>query len=582
MAWTNTEIARQLGEIAELLRLDDADAYRVRAYERAAGAVGAASEDLGQLSKSELTDVHGIGSSTADKIIEFQQHGEIGLLAELRARVSPGLVAMTRVPGLGPKLARRLHDELGLDSLDDLAAALDDGRVASLDGMGEKSAAKLAHALERIGAKDTDRTPVADVLDFVAELCRRLGDLEAVERVDIAGSLRRLRETVGDVDVLVATDDPAAVSASLRDDAELVAEVLAEGDTKLSIITRGPGVQVDVRLVPADSWGAALLYFTGSKAHTVRIRERAVRRGLTVNEYGIDERESGKRVAGTTEEEAYAALALPWIPPTMREDTGEIEAADEGTLPRVVEEADLQGDLHAHSDVSGDGKASLETMVKAAAERGLRWWAVTDHAENLTMNGATRDELLARRERLGPLGDKYGITLLDGLELNIDAQGGVDYDDDFLATFDWCVASIHSMLDRDSAQQTERICQAMTNPHVHTIGHPTGRQIGRRPGYELDWERVFETAVATGTALEINGSARRLDIAGDIVRRAIDAGITLTIGSDAHSVGDLDNLRWAVKTAQRGWATVGDVLNCRDLDGVRGFVRAKREDGPGG
>ena len=577
MAWTNTEIARQLSEIAQLLRLDGADAYRVRAYERAAGAVGAASEDLSELDASELTSVHGVGESTAAKIVEYRTHGEIGLLTELRERVSPGVVSLTRVPGLGPKLARRLHDELGVDSLDELAQALDDGRVAGLDGMGDKSAAKLSDALERIGAKDTDRIPVADVLDLVAELCRRVGRLDAVERVEVAGSLRRLRETVGDLDVLVATNEPAAVSAAVRDDGELVAKVLADGDTKLSIVTRGPGVQVDVRLVPPESWGAALMYFTGSKAHTVRIRERAVRRGLTVNEYGIDERESGDRVASATEEEVYAALDLPWIPPTMREDTGEIEAADEGDLPRVVQEEDLQGDLHGHSDVSGDGRATLEEMVEAAAARGLQWWAVTDHAENLAMNGATREELLARRERLGPLGKQHGITLLEGLELNIDARGGVDYDDEFLASFDWCVASIHSMLDRDSAQQTERLCAAMANPHVHAIGHPTGRQLGRRPGYELDWERVFAVAVETGTALEVNGSPRRLDMAGDIVRRAVDAGVTLTIGSDAHSVGDLDNLRWAVRTAQRGWATAGDVLNCRDVDGVRAFVASKRD-----
>jgi len=577
MAWANTEIARQLEEIAELLRLAGEDAFRVRAYERAAAAAGAAEVDLGELDEAELTEVKGIGASTAAKIVEFRATGEIGLLSELREQVPPGVVELTRVPGLGPKTARRLHAELGIGGLDDLAAALEDGRVAALDGLGERSAARIAGGLERIGAKDTDRTPVADVVDLAVELCRRLEALDAVERAAPAGSLRRMRETVGDLDVLVATSSPAEVAETVRGDTDLVAEVLADGDTKLSVRTRGPGVQLDVRLVEPEAWGAALVYFTGSKAHNVRLRERAVRDGLTVNEYAVADRETGQRRAGVTEEEVYAALGLAWVPPPMREDTGEIEAAAEGSLPQVVTEEAVVGDLHGHSDVSGDGRASLEAMVAAAAERGLAWWAVTDHAEDLTMNGASRADLLARREALPALAERYGLALLDGLELNIDGEGGVDYDAEFLATFDWCVASIHTMLERDGAAQTERLCTAMANPHVHAIGHPSGRLLGQRPGYDLDWERVIATAVETGTALEVNGALRRLDMPAEVVRRAVQAGATLSLASDAHTTGGLANLTWAVRTAQRGWAPASAVLNTRGLEELRAFVAAKRE-----
>ncbi|MGM0818944.1 MAG: PHP domain-containing protein, partial [Actinomycetota bacterium] len=446
-----------------------------------------------------------------------------------------------------------------------------------LEGFGQRSAARIASGLERIGAKDTDRTPAADVVDLALELCQRLEALDAVERAEPAGSLRRMRETLGDLDVLVATTAPAEAAEAVRGDRDLVAEVLADGDTKLSVRTRGPGIQLDVRLVEPEAWGAALVYFTGSKAHNVRLRERAVGDGLTVNEYAVADRETGRRRAGASEEEVYAALGLAWVPPPMREDTGEIEAAAEGSLPAVVAEEAVVGDLHGHCDVSGDSRASLEAMVAAAAERGLAWWAVTDHAEDLTMNGASREELLTRREALPGLAERYGLALLDGLELNIDGEGGVDYDPAFLATFDWCVASIHTMLDRDGAAQTARICTAMANPHVHAIGHPTGRLLGQRPGYDLDWERVIATAVDTGTALEVNGSLRRLDMPAEVVGRAVQAGATLSLASDAHAPGDLRNLVWAARTAQRGWAPASAVLNTRSLEEVRAFVAAKRE-----
>ena len=577
MAWINTELGNRFAEIATLLRLDGADTFRVRAYERGAAAIASAPVDLGQLDADGLTDVRGIGDSTAAKILEYRETGRIGMLEDLRERVPPAMVELTRVPGLGPKMALRLHDELGVGTLEELREAIERGDVAAMKGAGEKTAEKLRAGLDRLGAKDTDRTPAADVLGTAEELCARLREVEGVHAVEYAGSLRRMRETVGDVDVLVAADDPERVTAALRDDSDLVGRVVASGEAKTSVIVRGSGLQVDLRVVRPDVWGAALIYFTGSAAHNVRLRERAIGRGLSLSEYGLlrDDDEEPATDA-TTEERVYEALGLVFVPAPMREDAGEIEAAAQGRLPHVVTEADVRGDLHGHSDFSGDGKASLEAMVAAAAARGWEYWAVTDHGEDLTINGVSREDLLRRRRMLADLEDRYEITLLDGLELNIDIDGGVDYDDEFLASFDFCVASVHSLLQRGEADQTRRIRTAMRNPSVHAIGHPTGRKIGQRPGYEIDLDAVLETAVETGTALEINAHPRRLDLGADMVRRAVDAGVMLTISTDAHRVAELDHLTYGVATAQRGWATAERVLNCRDLPGLRDFVEAKR------
>lgn len=578
MAWLNEELARHFSEIAELLKLSDADRFRVRAYERAASAIGAARVDLASLDASELESVSGIGASTAKKIVEFRQSGTIGMLEELRAQVPPGLVALTRVPGLGPKTARQLHDSLGLDSIAALREALEENRLRGLPGLGAQTEANLRAALERLGAKDDNRLPAADALGVAEELCTRLSRLDGVLDVAYAGSLRRMRETVGDIDVLVSTRRPDAVMSAFRDD-PLVSEVLADGERKMSILS-ARGLQADLRAVEPDQWGAALIYFTGSKAHNVRIRERAVRADLLVNEYGVFERSEegeGARVAGRTEQEVYDALGLSFVPAPMREDAGEVEAAAAGRLPAVVTLADLRGDLHGHSDWSGDGKASLEEMVHAAAARGWEYWGVTDHAEGLPMNGLSRERMLARREAIARLQAQVGIRILDGVELNIGVDGSVDYDTEFLLDFDLCVASVHTAMQRSGPEQTARIIRAMEHPAVHVIGHLTGRQIGRRPPFDVDLDAVLDAALRTGTALEVNASPRRLDLSGEMVRRAVDAGVTLTISSDAHAVGDLTRMGCGVATAQRGWATADDVLNCRDLDGLLAFTRRKRE-----
>jgi DNA polymerase (family 10) len=570
--WANEELGRQFAEIADLLKLSGADRFRVRAYERARDAVNAAGVDLAALDLDALSAIDGIGASTARKIVEFQRDGQIGMLTDLRTEVPPGLIALTRVPGLGPKTARQLHDELGVASLDDLRAALAAGRLRGLKGFGPKTIANLEAGLARVDATTTDRTPLADVIGVAEELLARASALPDVVDAALAGSVRRVRDTFGDVDLLLATSRPVDVLAAVAAD-ELVHEVVAGGDTKLTVRTLRD-LQVDVRAVDPSCWGAALIYFTGSKAHNVRIRERALRRGTTLSEYGLFGRDDGELVAGADEADVYRALGLDWIPPTLREDRGEVALAAAGDLPDVV--TTLRGDLHGHSDWSGDGRASIEEMAAAAAAWGLEYWAVTDHAEALAINGLTAAEFAERRAVLGALAGEVGVTLLDGAELNIGLDGELDYDDDVLARFDFCVASVHTALGRDADAQTARIITAMRNPHVHAIGHLTGRKIGVRPGFAVHLDRVLEAALETGTALEVNGSPRRLDLADDHVRRAVDAGVTLTIASDAHQPSELDYLRFGIATAQRGWARSADVLNCRGVDDVRAFVAAKR------
>jgi DNA polymerase (family X) len=581
MAWVNEELSRHFGEIATLLKISGADRFRVRAYERATEAIGAAPVDLGTHDRDALADVKGIGASTAAKIVEYLDTGTIAMLDELRQEVPAGVVELTRVPGLGPKTAVQLHEALGVDSIDALTAAMDDGRVAGLPGLGAKTVANLRESLRRMGTKDTDRVPAADAIALADEICARLGARDDVQQVAYAGSLRRMRETIGDVDILVAsTADPVPIHEAFRA-MDLVQSVIAAGEKKSSVITVR-GIQVDLRVVEPDGWGAALQYFTGSKAHNVRVRERAVRRGLLLNEYGIfhrtDEATQGDRIASTTEEWVYAALDMAWVPPTMREDTGEVDAAIAGDLPDVITLEQVTGDLHGHSDWSGDGKATLDEMVAAAAARGYAYWAVTDHAEDLTINGLSRQQVRDRRDAIRRLQDDHpDMAILDGSELNIGLAGQLDYDPDFLLEFDWTVASVHSGLERGSAEQTDRILAAIASPAVNAIGHLTGRKVGKRPGFDVDLAAILEACRETGTALEVNASPRRLDLSGEMVRRAVEAGVTLTISCDAHSVGDLGSMRYGVWTAQRGWATAADVLNTGDVDALRTFVAAKRD-----
>jgi len=576
VAHTNVEVALLLRELARLTELEEGSvqSFRVRAYQRAVDAVRSLETDVTGLSFEELRAVDGIGDRIARKIREYVETGRIGKLEELRSRYPPGMLELLKVPGLGPKTVLMLRDHLGVTDVDGLRAALEGHRVRELPRMGPRSEERLAAALERLGLHSEERrVPIAESMPVAGALVAALEELPGVERAVVCGSLRRFREMIGDVDVVVAAEDPAEVTAAFVA-LPVVRDVLVRGPTKASVVVLGD-LQADLRVVQAEEFGAAVLYATGSKAHNIHLRQLALDRGWTLNEYGLTEVESGRVVASRTEEEIYAAFDLPYIEAPMREDRGEIEAAVDGTLPTLVRLADLRGDLHVHSSWSGDGRSSLEEMLDAAAARGLAYVAITEHAAGLAINGLSRERVLEERDRIGRLAERYpGLRILYGVELNIDPDGGLDYDAGFRAGLDWCVASIHDHFELPAERQTRRLVAAMEDPAVTVIGHPTGRRIGRRRGIEFDLAEVLDAAERTGTALEINGSLERLDLPSDLLMAARGrSGVCFAISSDAHHVADLENVRWGVRTAQRGWVEAPRVVNTWPVERLVAWIR---------
>lgn len=553
MTDTNREVVRVLRELAELTEIDEGspNAFRVRAYQNAERAVATLQRDIADLTASELAQIKGIGKSIAARIRQFIDTGTIDKLEELRAKHPTSKVELLKVPGIGPKTVQLLEDELGITDLEGLVEGLHDGSVATLPGMGERSVANLLDAIDKLGLTSKDaRVPIVDALPTAERLVAALAGLPGVEQAAYAGSLRRFRETIGDLDLLVAATEAAPVTAAFLQLSDVDRE-LGSGGTKTSVITRDQ-LQVDLRVVPPESFGAALLYFTGSKAHNIRLRQRAIQRGWTLNEYHLAEQDSGKVIASQTEEEIYQAIGLPWIAPEQREDNGEIEAARDGVAPTLVEVADLRGDLHTHTDLSGDGRDPLEELVAAAAARGLDYLAITDHAENLTINGVSREQMLQQRRELRELEQARGdLRLLHGSELNIGVDGSLDYDDEFLAGFDWLVASVHSHFNRSVEEQTARVVAAIRHPSVTAIGHLTGRMMGKRAGIDLDLEAVFDAAAETGTAIEINASLRRLDAPVEAIREGARRGVHFVISTDSHGVDDLDRARFGAAQARR-------------------------------
>ena len=482
---TNQEIARALQELVDLMTMAEGSkqAFRVRAYEKAVAAVQAMPETAEAMSAGALMKVPGIGKSTAAKIREYVDTGEIARVTELRKQFPPPLMEMTRIPGLGPKTVVLLRDQLGIESVDQLRRAIADDAVQGVPGLGRKSQEKISSAIERLGLHGKDRRiPIAEALPLAQELVEILEALPEVKRAQYCGSLRRFRETVADIDIVVASNDPVPVMEVLVE-LPLVAEIIGRGETKTSVLTAS-GLQIDLRVVRPSQFGAAILYFTGSKQHNIELRQRAIDRGLLLNEYGLEDSDTGKAVATKTERAIYRALELPLIPPEMREGIGEFNLE---RLPGLIEVSDIRGDLHVHSTWSGDGRSSLEDMVATAASRGLDYIAMTEHGEDLRINGLSRKEVEAERLEIERLRQEYPqLTILRGSELNIAPDGGVDYDPDFLAGYDWCVASVHTHFDLSEAEQTERIIRAMQNPAVSAIGHLTGRRIGFRPPIDLN------------------------------------------------------------------------------------------------
>ena len=565
-----------LAELARLTSLDEGSpqAFKVRAYEAAIGGIESHTGELTGLSKAELIGIKGVGNSTAEKILELEATGKVGKLEDLRERYPPPFVELTRIPGLGPKTLKMLRERIGVEDIESLKQAVVSQRLRGLPGLGEKSEEKIAKAIERLGLHGKDRrTPLVDVMGLAQSLAERIRTVPGVDRAVPCGSIRRFSETIGDIDIVVATTDPSAVSEAVLEYPE-VAEVVGAGDTKTSFLTR-EGLQVDIRTVRLDQLGSALLYFTGSKTHNIALRQRAIDRGWLLSEYGLFDGDNV--VASDTEHEIYAALGMQYVPAPLREATGEVEAAAGAGLPDLITRDVIVGDLHYHSDRSGDGRSSLEEMVEAAITAGYRYVAFTDHGEDLAINGSTREEMIAHRDRIRVLDDRYQeIDLLFGCELNIGPQGSLDYDPAFRLEFDYCVASIHSHFDLPADDQTVRVLTALHDPAVNAIGHLTGRYVGRRPGVDLNIPVVLEALAATGVALEINGALDRLDATSDVARQAMAAGVDFVIDTDSHHVRELVRMDYGVAYAQRGWVTADRVLNTRPFDEIRQWVGGRR------
>jgi DNA polymerase (family 10) len=570
MARANEAVAAVLQEYSDLLAITGGDAFKPRVYEKAARAVAGHSADVTKLGPDDLRRIPGVGPSIADKIVEFRETGRIAVVEELRAKVPAGVRAMTNVPGLGPRKAMVLYQELGIDSVTGLEEALDAGRLTGMRGFGPKTAENLRHSIE-LSRSQTGRFLIDTATATAEEIVAALGSVRGCQRCSYAGSLRRMREDIGDIDILAASDHPRPLMDKLAGLPQ-VTEVVAHGEKKTTIRTRA-GIQVDLRVVPLAAWGAALIYLTGSKPHNLRIRELAGRQGLKLSEYGLFRTEDDRLVVSETEEEVYAQLGLPWILPTLREDRGEIEAGFSGSLPDVVTVSDIQGDLHTHTSLT-DGVSTLDEMVAAAQARGLRYYAITDHAEKMPMQRMTKAKMAKQREQLGAI-DAKGMTLLHGTELNIDPDGGVDWDNEFLAGFDICIASVHSHFTQDPDRMTAWLIAACENPYVHVIGHPTTRQLGQRPPIVADWDVVFEAAGRTGTAVEINSYPDRLDLNDEMILRARRYGVKFAVNTDSHATVHLGNLPYGVAQAQRGWLTPDDVINTWPLRRLRAFLHAK-------
>jgi DNA polymerase (family 10) len=577
VADTKQDVLDMLRELAELTMLEEGDAqsFRVRAYESAAQAIAAQATDLGKLTAKELQKIEGIGKSTAAKIRELLEVGRVEKVERLRKKHPASVVALLRLPGLGPKAVNKLRAELGVESVEELRSALADRKVRALPGFGEKSEEKLAAALARLEQQGSlDRTPISVALPLAERIVVQMRGLPGVAHASYCGSLRRFCETVGDIDIVVAADEPPSVMAAFLA-MSFVDRVLVRGEAKSSVVTRR-GTQVDLRVVAAHQLGAARLYFTGSKGHNIKLRQRALSRGWTLNEYALSETDGGRVIASETEEQIYECLGLPWIPPVLREDAGEIEAAERGALPRPI--GAVVGDFHVHTSVSGDGRSSLEEVVLAAQTRGHRVLAITDHAEG-TLSGVSREALLEQRAKVRALQCELGDRprLLHGVELNIGPEGTLDYDLEFRKAFDFCLASVHDHFGLDRAAQTKRIVAAMRDPTVRMIGHLSARMIGARPPIELDLDAVVAAAEQTGTALEINGGLPRLDMSVEALRRARASSATFVLTSDAHHADELARVRFAALNAERAWMDPEQIANAWPVERLLAWLGRPKE-----
>ena len=568
----NAAIASILGEIGDLLEIRGDNPFKIRAYRNAADIVSNHPHDLASLDATGLREIPGIGKDLAARIREIVETGDAEFHKELLAEFPPTILDLLRLQGVGPKTVATLYRELDVRTLDDLERACADGRVRVLKGMGPKKEALIVKAINE-HKQHGGRHLLPHTDDIANALIAYLRTFAPDATIDAVGSLRRGAETCGDLDLLVCGADASLMERFVEN--PLVERVLGQGDTKSSVRLRG-GFQADLRLVVPKSRGAAMQYFTGSKAHNIALRDRAIDRGFKLNEYGLFQTADDARVAGTTEEEIYEALGMAWVPPELREDRGEVTAAERRALPRLIAAGDLRGDLHMHTTES-DGKASVVAMAQAAHAAGLEYIAITDHSQSLAMaNGLDETRVRAHAGRIRAEDGKHGVRLLAGIECDILPDGTMDLADDCLAELDIVIASVHSAFTQDRQQMTARILRAIENPHVDVIGHPTGRLLLKRAAYGLDIEAIIDAAARHGVALEINSQIDRLDLNDGQARLARDRGVSLIISSDAHSPQALAVTRWGVTQARRAWITPDDVLNTRPFDAFRARLRRNR------
>ena len=569
----NQAIARILRETADLLEIKDDNPFKIRAYRNGADIAANHPHDLGRLDETGLREIPGIGKDLAARILEIAQTGDTEYHRGLVAEFPPTILDLLHLQGVGPKTVATLYRELGVRTLDDLERACADGRIRALRGMGSKKEALILKALDERKRFD-GRHLMPDAHDAAAALVAFLRARAPDAVIEAVGSLRRGCDTCGDLDLLAS-----GAPSSLMDDFveyPLVERVLGHGETKSSVLIRG-GFQADLRLVAMESRGAALQYFTGSKSHNIALRDRAIGRGFKLNEYGLFRSADEAKVAGEREEEIYAALGLEWVAPELRELRGEIEAAESRTLPRLIECADLRGDLHMHTTET-DGKDDLRTMAAAARDAGLEYIAITDHSQSLAMaNGLDERRALEHAARVRALdAERLGVRLLAGVECDIKADGSLDLADDCLAALDIVVASVHSGFNQDREQVTGRILKALANPHVDILGHPTGRRILKRPPYALDVEAIVDAAAQHGAAIEINCQVDRLDFNDVHAKLARDRGVPLVISSDAHSRNAFARLRWGIMVARRAWLEPDHVLNTQPFEAFKASLRRHR------
>ncbi len=580
MSLSNREIAEIFENVADMMEIKGENIHRILSYRRAAETISEQVRDLAAIAaESGLTELPGIGKTIADKINEMLTTGQLEFYERLKKDVPEGVMAMKRINGVGPKKAKLFWDELNITSVDALKEAAEAGKLRDLPRMGAKSEQKILDGIAAL-ERQTGRTRIGKARPTAERIMNYLLELPEALQGEIAGSIRRGRETIGDVDILIASDHPEPIMARFVAMQE-VARVLGHGSTKSSIELHS-GLQVDLRILEKARWGTALQYFSGSQAHNVRVREIALAHGYSLNEHAlrpidsdgnlIDD-ESGY-VYCATEAEVYERIGLAWVPPELREDSGEIEAAQNGTLPELITLADIRGDLHMHTNAS-DGRLSIREMAEAARERGRSYIVITDHSQFSSIaNGLSVERLMLQAEEVrrvnADMGDEFQV--LHGTEMDIRPDGTLDYPDEVLEKLDFVVASLHYSLTQDREQITQRLLNAINNPHVDLIGHPSARYIEDRPPVDADWDAVFNAAAATSTALEINANPRRLDLSAQFARRAISMGIPLAINTDAHTAGMMDTMLYGVLTARRGWVEAGHVLNAWPFEKFRDWV----------